>query len=593
MKKRFLSTLLTAAMAAGMLPAAGAAVDSTDAQAYLKAMDNMQNASSYLVDFDGDGSDELLLTWHGFEQSSYEVWDGAKKLVSKDARLSFVGADATPNQCGDLFLTEKDGVPYLYEYLILLGDEVLNIYTVQNGAWTLQEDLISIWQVNPGADGPDDGRWVCTRNGKSVSRETFTALASDFQKNSNRICGAYIDLPAHSVRSEVFAALDTTSDGYTDVLNTLSSSEKTALFDELLFPFAGYDVDYRTATDSALAQLLSDVSYDHNKEFPALDRLSHKRLPNEDFAISKSDADKLTTALFGRTLDLSKFKRSTLPDLEDSNNFCYVYQNMLCFHAYFGMGSFPGTIQFIPQHLYDLGSGYFAAGMMEEWRYDDGTLDSSSLYYSVIKKNTDGTYRFIRTYPANYVPSDTELAAFTAPSDWAKAEIEAADSAGLIPELDGNPGWQDNTTRLQFAQLAVRLAETVTGQTLPAAPASTFTDCTDLDVRKAYAAGIVNGTSDTVFSPDSKLTREQLATMLWRAANYIQQQTGEQMLTAGGSLTGYTDANQVSAYAKEAVTSLAQHGIMKGTSAAELSPQQNCSVEQSVLLSYRMMQQLT
>ena len=132
MKKRFLSTLLTAAMAAGMLPAAGAAVDSTDAQAYLKAMDNMQNASSYLVDFDGDGSDELLLTWHGFEQSSYEVWDGAKKLVSEDARLSFVGADATPNQCGDLFLTEKDGVPYLYEYLILLGDEVLNIYTVQN-----------------------------------------------------------------------------------------------------------------------------------------------------------------------------------------------------------------------------------------------------------------------------------------------------------------------------------------------------------------------------------------------------------------------------------------------------------------------------
>ncbi|WP_346704724.1 hypothetical protein, partial [uncultured Agathobaculum sp.] len=61
MKKRILSTLLAAAMSAGMLPAAGAALDSKNANAYLKAMDNMPNASSYLVDFDGDGSDELLL----------------------------------------------------------------------------------------------------------------------------------------------------------------------------------------------------------------------------------------------------------------------------------------------------------------------------------------------------------------------------------------------------------------------------------------------------------------------------------------------------------------------------------------------------
>ena len=55
MKKHILSILLAAAMVAGMLPAAGAALDSGNASAYLKAMDNMPNASSYLVDFDGDG----------------------------------------------------------------------------------------------------------------------------------------------------------------------------------------------------------------------------------------------------------------------------------------------------------------------------------------------------------------------------------------------------------------------------------------------------------------------------------------------------------------------------------------------------------
>ena len=265
---------------------------------------------------------------------------------------------------------------------------------------------------------------------------------------------------------------------------------------------------------------------------------------------------------------------------------------MLCFHAYYGMGGFPGTIECLPQHLYDLGDGYFAASMIEGWRYDDGALSSSDLFYSIVKKNADGTYRFIRTYPANYTPTETELAAFVAPSSWAQAEIDAADAAGLIPELNGDPSWQDNITRLQFAQLAVCLTEKATGETLSAAPASTFADCTDVDVRKAYAAGIVNGTSDTTFSPDGKLTREQLATMLWRAAGYIQQKTGETVLTAGGSLTGYSDANRVSAYAKEAVGALAKNNIMQGTSETELSPQANCSVEQSVLLAYRMMQKL-
>lgn len=586
MKKRILSTLLAAAMAAGMLPAAGAALDSKNANAYLKAMDNMPNASSYLVDFDGDGSDELLLTWHGFEQSSYEVWDGAKKLVSKDARLSFVGADATPNQCGDLFLTEKDGVPYLYEYLILLGDEVLNIYTVQNGAWTLQEDLISIWQANPGADGPDDGRWVCTRNGKSVSRETFTALASDFQKSSNRICGAYIDLPAHSVRSEVLAALDTGVDGFPDVLSTLSAGERKALFDDFLYCVAGVDSSYifanhpsegfdsHTASDGEIVSLLENLRMD--TKFP----ISGEPFPQADFT-------KLTQRYFGRTIDYSKFAADHQPTEMD-----YGYENLYYDGVFYlrwpqrGSDITLENLSGTPKQLYALGGSWYCANFIISAEY----LYS---YSAVIKRNTDNTWQLVRLYPANSLPTETELAAFAAPSDWAKAEVEAADSAGLIPELDGNPGWQDNTTRLQFAQLAVRLAETVTGQTLPAAPASTFTDCADLDVRKAYAAGIVNGTSDTAFSPDSKLTREQLATMLWRAANYIQHQTGEQALTAGGSLTGYTDANQVSAYAKEAVTSLAQHGIMKGTSATELSPQQNCSVEQSVLLSYRMMQQLT
>lgn len=574
MKKQILTVFAAAALAAVMLPAAGAAVDSADAQAYLGAMDAMPGASSYLVDFDGDGSDELLLAWKHDSMHQYEVWKGAVRLGQGEAHATT-----------SLFLTQKADQVYLTEYTAIVADESIDCFTVTNGKWIRIDHLGSGW-----SEGVE--QYTCEHNGSPISHAEFESLWNAYRKTDTiATADPNAPIPSHSVRNELLAALDTGANGYKDVLSSLSASERKVLFESFLPPFSGYDADYRTISDQKLLQMINDAWYDHNISFDAINRLSWIDLPNYDRAITKSDADKLTTALFGRTLDFSKFKRSTLPDLEDSNNFCYVYQNMLCFHAYFGMGGFPGTIQFIPQHLYDLGSGYFAAGMMEEWCHDDGTLNSD-LYYSVIKKNTDSTYRFIRTYPANYVPSDTELAAFVAPSDWAKAEVEAAETAGLIPELNGNPTWQDNATRLHFAQLAVRLAESVTGETLPAAPASTFTDCTDIDVRKAYAAGIVNGTSATTFSPDSKLTREQLATMLWRAADYIQQQTGEQVLTAGGSLTSYTDASRVSNYAAEAVATLANYGIMKGTSATALSPQQNCSVEQSVLLTYRMLQQL-
>lgn len=561
MKKRLLAALLAAALTAGTLPAAGAAVDSGDASAYLKAMDNMPSASSYLADFDGDGSDELVLIWNGGEQGAkYEIWRGSARLGQSDG-----GPSET------LSLAEKDGRIYLTDYTPIGGDEIIECFTINAGTWTLTDKLVSGW-----SEGLE--QYSCQHNGSDISREQFENLWNAFRKTTSLEAGG------HSVRSEVLAALDTTAGSYKDVLSTLSSSERKALFDDFLYCVAGIDgssifpnnpsrgFDSLTASDGEIVSLLENLRMD--TQFP----ISDNPFPQADFT-------KLTQRYFGRTIDYSKFAADHQPTSMD-----YGYENLyydgifyLCWPqrgSNVSLENLSGT----PKQLYSLGSSRYCANF---------TITTGHAYSAVVKRNADDTWQLVRLYPANYTPTEAELAAFVAPSSWAQAEIDAADAAGLIPELNGDPSWQDNTTRLQFAQLAVRLAEKATGKTLPAASSSTFTDCTDADVLKAYAAGIVNGTSDTTFSPDSKLTREQLATMLWRAAAYIQEQTGEQVLTASSSLTGYTDANQVSAYAKEAVASLAQHGIMKGTSATKLAPQENCSVEQSVLLTYRMMQKLS
>lgn len=172
------------------------------------------------------------------------------------------------------------------------------------------------------------------------------------------------------------------------------------------------------------------------------------------------------------------------------------------------------------------------------------------------------------------------------PSEWAKSEIDAAVAAGLVPALTGSPRYQDTINRLQFAELAVNLVEVVTGEDLAPADSATFSDCDSVAVLKANAAGIVNGVGNGQFDPNGELTREQLATMLYRAWTVL----GDEAPTAG--LDGYTDAGDVSSWAADAVGALAASDIMKGTSETTLTPQGPCTVEQSILLIYRLYQQV-
>lgn len=173
------------------------------------------------------------------------------------------------------------------------------------------------------------------------------------------------------------------------------------------------------------------------------------------------------------------------------------------------------------------------------------------------------------------------------PSDWAANEIDLASQAGLLTEHTSSYFTKD-ITRFQFAELVVNFVEVVSGESIVPAADSTFADCTETAVLKAYAAGIVNGTSDTTFSPDSLLTREQLAAMLYRAWDYLDAYGYTAAPGTAKGLPHYTDAIEVSAWASQAVDVLLSNEIMKGTSATLLSPKSSCTVEQGILLVYRL-----
>lgn len=170
-----------------------------------------------------------------------------------------------------------------------------------------------------------------------------------------------------------------------------------------------------------------------------------------------------------------------------------------------------------------------------------------------------------------------------APSDWAKGEVEAAAEAGLVPQLSGDPAYQDTLTRQQFAQLIVQTVEVVLDKELTAAAGDTFTDCADPAVLKACEAGIIGGIGGGRFAPEQTTNREQIATMMARAIDYLEENSDLSLAPKAGSLDGFTDAAQVSSWAAEAMGRMAANGIMEGSGSA-LSPQNPCTVEQGILL---------
>lgn len=82
-------------------------------------------------------------------------------------------------------------------------------------------------------------------------------------------------------------------------------------------------------------------------------------------------------------------------------------------------------------------------------------------------------------------------------------------------------------------------------------------------VSRETEQGIVTGTSQTAFSPDESVTREQMAALLYRYA-------GEP--SAAGDLSAYADADSVSAYASDAMAWCVENGVLNGTDGSRLEP---------------------
>lgn len=177
-------------------------------------------------------------------------------------------------------------------------------------------------------------------------------------------------------------------------------------------------------------------------------------------------------------------------------------------------------------------------------------------------------------------------------SNWAIGEVTKAERLGLLaPIVDATlaeklgTDYSVDITREQFVGLVAGLVESA--RDLIGNPQSTnenpFHDTSSYAVQNVYEIGVVNGTGNGNFSPSLPITREEIATILYRTIRVIDASA----IPASSDLGSFVDAGQISSWALETVSGMVGCGVMKGNSDGRLAPRDHTSIEQAILLAYR------
>lgn len=201
--------------------------------------------------------------------------------------------------------------------------------------------------------------------------------------------------------------------------------------------------------------------------------------------------------------------------------------------------------------------------------------DGSGKTVSTVKKS-DTVYTF--TMPASAVkvgvsyvkatetPSETKFNDVSA-NDWFASAVDYVTGKGMMNgTADNTFSPKANTTRGMVVTVLYRL------ENQPSTSAASFTDVASgayyaNAVAWANANGIVSGYGSGKFGPNDKVTREQLAAILYRYAQYKKYD-----VSGANSLDGYTDVQSVSSYAVPALQWANAAGVVTGKFGSKLDP---------------------
>lgn len=168
----------------------------------------------------------------------------------------------------------------------------------------------------------------------------------------------------------------------------------------------------------------------------------------------------------------------------------------------------------------------------------------------------------------------TDLAA----DGWYRSGVEYMLDKGYMNGVAANTfDLNGAVTRAQFVTILYRYAGSpdVTGLANPFADVKSGAWYANAVIWGA-SKGVVKGVTANSFDPEAPLTREQLATQLYR---YDKAEA-----PTADNLKGYADVAKISAYAKDALNWAVGNKIMNGTTDTELAPQSTATRGQTAVL---------
>ena len=311
------------------------------------------------------------------------------------------------------------------------------------------------------------------------------------------------------------------------------------------------------------------------------DKATVEVLKNENLTATMSGSSRTITVKNGTGESITVTINGTTKTIEKnaSEDFTYTHSSSSGTTRYSVevRGTTGGTVTASPTRAAKGATVTLTVRADEGYQLDGLTVTDSKGGTVKLTDKGSGTYTFTMpaskvTVQATFTQNQSGTLPFTdvKTGDWFYEAVQYVYDKGMMTGVSADRfAPASTTTRGMIVTILYRL------ENEPAVSGgSAFTDVESgawyADaVAWAAANDIVNGTSATTFAPNSPITREQMATMLYRFAQY----KGMDAVTLQENLTGYPDGGQVSDYAIPAMNWAVGQGLIAGMENGTLVPQ--------------------
>ena len=609
MKQRMLSALLAASMVLTMAPAAFAA-DAAEGE-----LENITWGENNTYELSADTTLKSVYTINGDTDAVYTIDLDTHTLtvdtikVAPNNKLAILSSTTEANKVGTVAANEKDSIEFQVGGQLTLGPKVtfadpVSIYKFTPD--TAVAALATIPQlVNRVATGKADDSGTVTFTGVKIDKDMTVAVPTIIDGTTEVKSTITVDGTTLTVAGDVetiVAGKDATIDVTTGTVGTIqivegtqptiTAPEDAQIKYEIVTANGDVKETYEVTmnvNEGGTADLYSTTASAGEHKAPAKSENSNVYLISEDatqiVVVPKADAgyevEKVTLAVNGTENDLQQtgerytYDKALTSDATITVTFTETSGGSSGSSgggsssankpsvSVSGAGgkvtvSSNGTVTITPDKGYQIAK--ITVNGKEVAIPADGKLTGLTKDDKVVvtfEKITDGSSTLFADVADDAWYADAVRYVFE------KGMMNGTSSTTFSPN--------ETTTRAMIVTMLHRL------ENEPTASAAGFTDVASNTyyanaVAWAAANGVVTGVSETSFAPNDAITREQLAAILYRYA-----ELKGYNVSASGSLSGYTDASQISSYATTAMQWANSTGLITGKTSTTLSPKGNAT----------------